>query len=731
MDTKKMYATGTHKTAFGEKHVTMPHNLNCQTGLGFLFALFVLPVPLAAQGTSEQVKLDDVVVSATREVSVKDIPASISVITAQDLENMGAKNIGDALVRIPGVYDDGASKYYLSVRGTRSSMSGGPLILVDGVPQDLGKHGYNNYETIPVSDIERIEVLRSPGTTAFGADSARGVISITTKSGRDRALGGNVNTSYGSWDTWNSSATLNGGFNNWDYFLNASVYDTGGFLHDDQTRYGLRFKTNYHFNDSNSIGLNFGYADNDYKTVRGKNRYALENDRRADEFIKSPGGELVSYNEMDQQVFSNAITYRYQGENAFLKGMAAATYYDELSNHRYQIYSDSKNVYREDRDQSRYKIDVSGGYHLGDGFFKYTPTLGINMEFTSFENIREYPYDPTGKIASKRMADMEFDQDKVGIFLQNQMFFGDQFELNFGIRFDDVSYKVENHAGDRVDTSSTKYPWAIAPAYHWSDKATTYISVGKSYWYPTPGYYQAAMESMNPENLPENLKPEESITYEIGHKHRLTDWANINMTLFYMEYKDKYGLFYDSEQKYAGYKNTGDSKHIGIELEVDGMLNDFFGYRLAGNYMKAEWTSGKERVYTWDTPTSRDFRDLDGYKLNRVPEYKYMVGLDFFPIEHLRCNIDLNVTGSYYIDYLNRIEYGGRETVDIGIRYERETWSMWMIGKNIFNEHIESVYNSNGQLNIGSEEISLNGLYNNEYHPRNGMYIEIGASFRF
>ena len=73
MDTKKMYATGTHKTAFGEKHVTMPHNLNCQTGLGFLFALFVLPVPLAAQGTSEQVKLDDVVVSATREVSVKDI----------------------------------------------------------------------------------------------------------------------------------------------------------------------------------------------------------------------------------------------------------------------------------------------------------------------------------------------------------------------------------------------------------------------------------------------------------------------------------------------------------------------------------------------------------------------------------------------------------------------------------------------------------------------------------
>ena len=239
------------------------------------------------------------------------------------------------------------------------------------------------------------------------------------------------------------------------------------------------------------------------------------------------------------------------------------------------------------------------------------------------------------------------------------------------------------------------------------------------------------MQYMNPENLPQDLKPEESLTYEIGHKQRFGRWANLNVTLFYIEYKDKFAVFYDSSQSYAGYKNTGDSEHKGVELEMDGMLTNILGYRLAGTYMKAEWTSGRERVYTWETPTSRDFRDLKGYQLNRVPEYKYMIGIDIFPIENVRCNVDLNVTGPYWVDYLNRIEYDEKKTVDVGIRYERERWSIWLLAKNIFDEEIEAVYNSNGQLNTTAEDIALNGLYANDYYPRQGQYFELGGSIRF
>ncbi len=164
---------------------------------------------------------------------------------------------------------------------------------------------------------------------------------------------------------------------------------------------------------------------------------------------------------------------------------------------------------------------------------------------------------------------------------------------------------------------------------------------------------------------------------------------------------------------------------------MDGRVCKWFGYRLSGTYTKAEWTSGVERVYTWETTTSKDFRDLDGYELNRLPRYKYMVGLDFYPLQKLKFNIDVNGTGPYYVDYLNRIEYGERTTVDTGLRYELTNWSFWVLGKNIFDKEIESIYNSSGKLNSDIGEIERNGKYANKYYPKNGQYFEIGITYHF
>ena len=309
--------------------------------------------------------------------------------------------------------------------------------------------------------------------------------------------------------------------------------------------------------------------------------------------------------------------------------------------------------------------------------------------------------------------------------------FGENWELDAGVRWDYVTYDVKNKNGDSVDTDDSNFSWSVAPAYHWNENATTYVSVGKSYWYPVAYYYQAAMEYMNPENLPENLKPESSLVYEIGHKQHFSKMLNVNLALFWMNYKDKYAVFYDRDQAYAGYKNIGDSEQKGVELEVDGRLCSWFGYRMAGTYMDAKWTSGRERVYTWETPTSRDFRDLDGYELNRVPKYKYLVEFIFYPLENLRINALMNGTGSYWVDYLNRIKYGSKVTFDSGIRYDLADWSFWLLGKNLFDTKIESVYNSNGQLNATEEEIALNGPYANDYYPRLGRYLEFGVTFQF
>lgn len=107
-------------------------------------------------------------------------PASISVVTREELEGKGYRDITQALQGIPGVYvDDGPSgkggTESISIRGMDSKYT---LILVDGRPQGSGQAYYNGYGAgaeynwlPPISAIERIEVIRGPMSSLYGSDA--------------------------------------------------------------------------------------------------------------------------------------------------------------------------------------------------------------------------------------------------------------------------------------------------------------------------------------------------------------------------------------------------------------------------------------------------------------------------------------------------------------------------------------------------------------------------------
>ncbi|MCD6305436.1 MAG: TonB-dependent receptor, partial [Deltaproteobacteria bacterium] len=146
-------------------------------------------------------KLEEIVVTATRtKTPVMDTPSNISVITATDLEAMDAKNVTEALKKLPGIYYTNASglEPKISLRGTRIGMSGGALVLVNGIPVNMGKFGYTDFEAIPVDNIERVEVVKGPMSALYGGDSARGVINIITKRGGG-PINGKISTILGSY----------------------------------------------------------------------------------------------------------------------------------------------------------------------------------------------------------------------------------------------------------------------------------------------------------------------------------------------------------------------------------------------------------------------------------------------------------------------------------------------------------------------------------------------------
>jgi outer membrane receptor protein involved in Fe transport len=158
------------------------------------------PVPSAQPSTSKKrsskvrdPKLDDAstVISATRrEQLIQHAPAVITVLTSEDIQASGWRNVVDLLRYTVGIdINDNGHSPDLGIRGLNPSMSFGDKlqILVDGhnmVWRQFNRN-YINPSWVSIDNIRRIEIIRGPGSALWGANAMSGVINIITKSGHD------------------------------------------------------------------------------------------------------------------------------------------------------------------------------------------------------------------------------------------------------------------------------------------------------------------------------------------------------------------------------------------------------------------------------------------------------------------------------------------------------------------------------------------------------------------
>lgn len=566
-------------------------------------------------------------------------------------------------------------------------------------------------------------MLRSGGI-AYGPGSARGVINIITKKSKEETFGGNLSASYGSWNTHDENASVYGRVNQWDYLANIGKYSTDGYEEEDEDRLSVLAKLGYNLSDQSRIGLKYNFIEYDHGTVEGfsKKKWQLENYRRERHFPKSQtDADLIWHNEKEQENSTLALEFAHKDEKLFVNSVLSWTGYGAEFRRLKDLYDNPKAVYYENVDQDTYAFSLSGGYAFDFGAVSYTPSIGVNYEDIGCHVSRIKPYDLNANLDA---YNFDLQKRQYGFFWDNNFLFGEKWGLKIGGRVDRAEVELEDRVPNKVDEDKVMYSYSVAPSYHFSDKANVYVSAGRNYWFPTPRYYAWAVEKGGTVNPPEDLKPEEATTYEIGYKHMLHKAFNINVTLYSAEYKDKFGAMYEGTTS-RGQGNIGDAEAKGIELEADGRLCSFFGYRFTGAYQKIEWTSGTAYAYIHPTNTRDRQAALDGKQVYWVPEYSYMVGLDFFPVKGLKCSMDINHMGKRYVDYLNQIEYPAKTTVDAKASYSWKNWKIWILGKNIFDEKVEYISNSSGRLT------AANGEPDNAYFIQDGAYFEAGVSYRF
>jgi vitamin B12 transporter len=195
------------------------------------FTLSLIGLSLATPiFAADNINVDDVVVTATRVLQPREnVISDVTVINRDEIERSGQLTFVELLQSQPGVEissNGGAGEASsIFLRGTNS---GHVVVLIDGMRLMSATVGTATWENIPVSIIDRIEILRGSATSLYGQDAIGGVVQIFTKKGEGNSKV-YANLGYGSYQTTKADAGINGRVNDTSYAFSLATTNTNGF----------------------------------------------------------------------------------------------------------------------------------------------------------------------------------------------------------------------------------------------------------------------------------------------------------------------------------------------------------------------------------------------------------------------------------------------------------------------------------------------------------------------
>ena len=229
------------------------------------------PTPENSENPDEEIV---VVVTDTRtQKPLGDSASSVSVVSAERIEAKEATNITDVLRQIPGLsFSQSGTRGKTTSIFTRGTNSNHTLVLVDGVRANSPNDGRFDFGQFPAENIERIEILRGPGSALYGSDAIGGVINIITKRGAGAPrIGGNLEWGNDS----GSRQTLEYGGQNGKSRFSVSAFrqDTDGeFRNDDYKNQGFSARLDRELSKNQTLTLSTRFSDADFG-VPGQRRF--------------------------------------------------------------------------------------------------------------------------------------------------------------------------------------------------------------------------------------------------------------------------------------------------------------------------------------------------------------------------------------------------------------------------------------------------------------------------
>ncbi|MFA5143173.1 MAG: TonB-dependent receptor [Candidatus Omnitrophota bacterium] len=215
-------------------------------------------------GTSsfaEKIKLEKIVVTPSRmEERQGDSPRRIEVITRADIEASGAKDLSDVLTNLPSVdiTDYGGLGAQKSVR-MRGANPAQVLIMIDSRPLNSPRDGQVDLSSIPLDNIDRIEVVYGPSSSLYGSQAMGGTINIITKEPPKERQKTESTTVFGSYKEFSETFSHGGRFKALGYMVSGNYQEDHGFRENSEfNSKDLNAKLEYDIRPDNTLTFNSG-----------------------------------------------------------------------------------------------------------------------------------------------------------------------------------------------------------------------------------------------------------------------------------------------------------------------------------------------------------------------------------------------------------------------------------------------------------------------------------------
>src|SRR5262244_2163393 len=231
-----------------------------------LFLLGVLfPVGMPAAQEPPQRDLDPVVITATKlETRAEQLGSSVTGVPGDDVQRYHYESVEDVLRTVPGVEIRRSGSYgkvsNISIRGANANQV---QVLVDGVRVKSPTTGQVDLSDISPDLIERIEVIRGPQSTLYGADAIGGVVNIITKKGKG-PFSATAEGGAGNYDTYTGRGWFSGTYSLLDYSGSVSHLESNGqFKNDGSDKNAVNFRVGLSLPWESSVAFSLRWVKND------------------------------------------------------------------------------------------------------------------------------------------------------------------------------------------------------------------------------------------------------------------------------------------------------------------------------------------------------------------------------------------------------------------------------------------------------------------------------------